>query len=269
MKENGISDCLAGRKLYGDDFGPEELRQWFLDEQEAYADLGAKDRDSYTYEHHQLNLAHCYRFLPPGEYEHVLGFGAAYGEELLPVIEGIRRITILDPSDAFECKHLQGVPMTYLKPRVDGSLPFGDACFDLITCFGALHHVPNVSRVVSEFFRCLKPGGYVLMREPTVSMGDWRRPRPRLTKRERGIPPQLFDRIIMSTGFEVVSRRRCIMPLTTRLRWLVRGPVYNSRVLVSLDSMLCALFAWNRTYHAKHAFAKLRPAALAWVLRKP
>jgi hypothetical protein len=32
---------LSGRELWGDDFGAEKIEQWFADEREAYADLGA------------------------------------------------------------------------------------------------------------------------------------------------------------------------------------------------------------------------------------
>lgn len=63
-------------------------------------------------------------------------------------------------------------------------LDFESEQFDLITCLGALHRIPNVSMVVNELYRCLGKGGYLLLREPVVSMGDWSVPREGLTKRE-------------------------------------------------------------------------------------
>ena len=97
----------------------------------------------------------------------------------------LRRSTssaISAPSDAFTRQRVFGVPCHYVKPVESGNLPFDDACFDLLTCFGVLHHIPNVSHVVGELARCLKPGGYALMREPVISMGDWRQPRAGLTR---------------------------------------------------------------------------------------
>jgi ubiquinone/menaquinone biosynthesis C-methylase UbiE len=39
------------------------------------------------------------------------------------------------------------------------SLPFGNACFDLVTCRIAAHHFPDVARFLAEAKRTLKPGG--------------------------------------------------------------------------------------------------------------
>ena len=38
-----IEEYLSGRTLYGDDFTPAQIRDWFADEQEGYATLGAAD----------------------------------------------------------------------------------------------------------------------------------------------------------------------------------------------------------------------------------
>jgi ubiquinone/menaquinone biosynthesis C-methylase UbiE len=81
---------------------------------------------------------------------------------------------------------LNGVPLTYVKPVASGTLPFPDGTFDLITFSGVLHHIPNVSYVVGELARVVTPDGYLLLREPIHSMGDWRGPRRGLTKKNAG-----------------------------------------------------------------------------------
>ena len=43
---------LSGKKLYGDDFSASQIAQWYADEAEAYADLGAANRHSYCYGYH-------------------------------------------------------------------------------------------------------------------------------------------------------------------------------------------------------------------------
>src|SRR5438034_6737267 len=36
----------------------------------------------------------------------------------------------------------------YVKPRTNGDMPFDRETFDLITCFGVLHHIANISHVM-------------------------------------------------------------------------------------------------------------------------
>jgi SAM-dependent methyltransferase len=200
----------------------------------------------------------------------VLGFGSAYGHELKPIADRLKRITIVEPSDALVARHILGVPVEYAKPTPQGELPFAADAFDLITCFGVLHHIPNVSAVLGELFRCLMPGGWLLLREPTVSMGDWRRPRAGLTKRERGIPIGILRRMVRSAGFRVLSEARCNSSVIRALQGRIgKRSVWNSPVAVAIDSLLCRLLSWNEVYHAAHWIQKVRPASLFLVLTKP
>jgi ubiquinone/menaquinone biosynthesis C-methylase UbiE len=45
-------------------------------------------------------------------------------------------------------------------------LPFADATFDVVTCWGALEHHPDMARALSEFRRVLRPGGRAILRVP-------------------------------------------------------------------------------------------------------
>lgn len=263
-----IDACLRGERLYGDDLGPEEIEAWFKDEELGYFNLGASDKERYEYGYHALNERHGYRQLPDRAYPRILGVGSAYGEELKPVARKANHITILEPAEGFVVREINGVPVTYAKPQATGILPFPDESFDLITCFGVLHHVPNVSAVMGEFRRCLSPGGYALVREPIVSMGDWRKPRAGLTKHERGIPLDIFRRIILAAGFKIARESKCVFSLTSRLRFLLACPVYNSRLAVLLDSLLCRLPLWSDKYHPTGFLQKLRPTAVFYVLEK-
>lgn len=122
---------------------------------------------------------------------------------------------------------------------------------------------------MAELYRVLKPNGYLLLREPTVSMGDWRKPRRGLTKRERGIPVDILKGIISSNGFRVLVEKRCDFSLTSRLGFLSSEQVYNSYVIVRIDKALCSLFKWNKKYHATNLFHKLRPTSIFYVLTVP
>jgi SAM-dependent methyltransferase len=264
-----IDRYLNGEMLFGDDFDGAQLAEWYADEAEGYANLGAKEASQYRYEYHAWNRLLGYDRLPNSTFERVLGFGSAYGDELLPIISRIKNITIVDPSGAFVREAVHGVPATYVKPAPSGALPFPDGFFDLITCFAVLHHVPNVTAVVKELARTLKPGGFMLAREPIVSMGDWRQPRRGLTKRERGIPLGILERIVQGSGLRIVRRTLCGFPVTERLLRLVYRDVYNSPVAVRIDAAVSSLFRWNVNYHPRTLLQRFRPTSAYLVLQRP
>lgn len=268
--ETGMEVYFSGRKLYGNDFSQDQIDAWFADEADGYFNLTQSDGSrGYVYGYHALNRKHGFSRLPQKRFAHVLGVGSAYGEELKPILACCDRVSILEPSDGFNSTELNGVPINYVKPVASGDVPFGSNSLDLITCLGVLHHIPNVSKVVSEFYRVLKPEGYVVLREPIISMGDWRKPRTGLTKRERGIPLPVLRGFIEQSGFRVTSERKCMFSLTSRLRHAVPGPVFNNAAIVSLDAALSALPIWPRVYHARNALQKLRPTSVYYVLQKP
>jgi SAM-dependent methyltransferase len=268
LHADSLDIYFQGKKLFGDDFSTDEIQEWFEDEKEGYANLGSKNIETYVYGYNELNRQYGYKFLSKAKYHKVLGFGSAYGDELLPIINKVGSITILEPSDAFVNSNLRGVPLTYIKPESNGTLPFNDNSYDLITCLGVLHHIPNVSKVISELSRCLQPGGILLLREPTVSMGDWRKSRNGVTKRERGIPFELFREMIGSTSLKIINEQRFDFSLTSRLYPLVRKSVYNSKLCLYLDRIACKMFFYNKIYHATNSIQKLRPSSVYYVLTK-
>ena len=264
---------LAGAELYGDDFSASEIAQWFEDEREGYFNLyhleaPAEGQPSELYTYEALAHRHGFRWLPRREYQHALGIGSANGAELKPALERSARVTVLEPSDGFSATKILGKPVNYIKPNASGLMPFGAESFDLIICFSTLHHVPNVSTVIQEMFRVLKPGGHVLLREPTHSMGDWRKGRRGLTMRERGIPLTIFRSIVKDAGFQVVKETRCMFSIMSRLEPLLRRPVWTVNWVVRLDEWICKLPIWPRRYHAIRAWQKLRPTGVAYVLKR-
>ena len=266
---NEMEVYFSGKKLYGNDFSLDQIDAWFADEAEGYFNLTQSGNAEYTYGYHALNKRHGYSALPKRRFSHVLGIGSAYGDELGPILDYSDRISILEPSDGFNKTVLNGVPLSYIKPVSSGDMPFDSSSLDLITCLGVLHHIPNVSKLVNEFYRVLKPDGYALVREPIISMGDWRKPRTGLTKRERGIPLRVLRSFIKQSGFTVVRERKCMFSLTSRLKHVISGPVFNNMAMVELDALLSALPIWPRVYHSRNAFQKLRATAVFYVLKKP
>jgi SAM-dependent methyltransferase len=269
MKELPLETYLSGDALYGDDFDNDETALWFEQEKEAYASLGAANRSSYQYVYHALNRYHGFSHLPNTQLADVLGLGSAWGDELLPLVGKAHRAIILDASQMFVGGQIEGLPIEYRQPNISGCIDLPDSSVDLVVCFGVLHHIPNVSFVIRELGRVLKPNGYLLLREPIVSMGDWRNVRSGLTKNERGIPLQILRDRLLDAGLNV--RREALVdfpPLTRILAKLVRKDVFNSTFIVILDYFVCKLARWNLRYHARSPWQKFRPTSAFFVCCK-
>jgi len=264
-----FSAYLSGERLYGDDFTIEEIQKWFADEAEGYASLGAKEKDRYHYEYHQLNNQHAFRFIRNMRFNEALGIGAAYGDEFMPIAHNIKQVTILDPSDAFsDVKEICETPCRYIKPNPNGNMPFETNQFDLVSSLGAMHHIPNVSHVMSECYRSLNKGGIMLLREPIVSMGDWRKPRTGLTKRERGIPLQVLNDIIRNAGFKINHKSLCISPIILNIANKVGVAAYNNSALTIADVLFSQMFARNIKYHRTKLYQKFAPLSAYYILKK-
>lgn len=263
---------LSGAELYGDDFVGHELEAWFEDEREGYADLRDPDQGvERGYGYHQLNQRHGFRYLQRGRrFRHALGVGSALGLEFEPLALRLDDVTILEPSEQLVGGPLRaGLQPRYVKPEADGSMPFDDATFDLTLCLGTLHHIPNVSRVVAEIARVTEPSGYALVREPIISMGDWRETRKQgVTKRERGIPLVLMRQIVEAAGLRIEHESVCVFPLLPRVGRLIKRSTYDSKALTLVDELACRATRPLYRYHATTSTQKIRPTAVFLVCRR-
>ncbi len=260
---------LSGEFLYGDDFSAEQIAEWNAQEAEGYSGLSAARSDEYSYAYHAWNTYHGYRYLPKGVmFRSVLGLGSAYGEEFAPIAPRIGTLTVVESSQLLRRDSVEGVPIRYLEPRADNSIPLEDESVDLVCCLGVLHHIPNVTFVISEMARVLRSGGIAVIREPIVSMGDWSTPRRGLTRNERGIPRDiLIDRL--RGVFEEVHCSLCGFPVVARLARAVRIDAYNSMIVTRVDALLSRAFAWNVNYHPITILHRFRPTSMFAVVKKP
>ena len=264
-----LDDFLSGKRLYGDDFSQQEIEIWFQDEAEAYANLGSKNEQTYSYGYHELNKYHAFNRLTNRSFSKCLGLGSAYGEEFKPILNKIKHLTILEPSQAFSNNTMIGnTPCEYIKPSISGRMKFESLSFDLICCLGVLHHIPNVSTVLNECYRCLADKGIMILREPIVSMGDWRKHRVGLTKRERGIPLQILRKSLQSSGFIIFSESLCNFSPLARFATFFNLPKYNNRIITRIDALLCKAFSFNLKYHRSSLLDKFSPDSVFFILEK-
>lgn len=270
---NAIEVFLSGEKLYGDDFSIDQINEWYKAEEEGYAAIVKKKSENskvdYKYVYNSMNIVFGFKYLEKNKkFKNVLGFGSAFGHEFFPIINQIDKLTIIEPSEYLVSETLGHLKPNYVKPNIGGKLPFDDNSFDLITCFSALHHIPNVGFVLSELTRVLQPEGIIIIREPIRTMGDWRYPRNGLTKNERGIPYQYFDAFFSKNNFEVIKRTFCdsnfAYQIISKIFPIKRDTIFYQR----FDKLISRLFSFNIRYHAKNNFQKLAPASVFYVLKK-
>lgn len=257
-----------GSKLYGDDFSIEQIEQWYEDEKEAYADLGSGNKSNYDYQYHYLNIMHGFDQLPKMDFDVVLGYGAAYGYEFIPIQNRIKKLIIVDTSEQLTAHDILKIPVEYKRPPISGKIDMEDCSVDLVTSFGTLHHIPNVSYIMGEIYRILKPGGFFLYREPVVSMGDWRQQRIGLTKHERGIPYPIFLETVGKLGYKIRYSSFCFSFLDVQIKKRFNYPIMKNEIYCHFDKIISNLVSSNLRYHAVSKLQRIRPTNLFCVLEK-
>lgn len=266
-----MNEYFLGKKLYGNDFSFDQIKQWYQAEAEGYANLGNKHKTTDDYIYHYFNKIHGFNKIKGQKFQKAMAFGAAWGAEIQPIIHQVSELIILEPSETMRSHKIGHLIPNYIKPQINGTIQMPDNTFDLITCFGTLHHIPNVEHVLLEMLRVLKPNGYLLMREPIISMGDWRKPRPGLTRNERGIPHTFFDAVFNTQPVQVVSKTFGFTATAFLQRSI--GQVFKKslpayRWYVWFDWVLSKILKSNIHYHAQKTIQRIAPSSVFYVIRK-
>jgi SAM-dependent methyltransferase len=266
-----MNPFLNGKTLYGDDFTISEIESWYNQEKEAYANLGSKKAETYEYHYHALNNLHAFNYLKGKHFKYVLGFGAAWGHEFNTIIDRVTHLHIIEPSDHLRSEKIGNIKPVYTVPTVWGAINYPDDHFNLVTSLGTLHHIPNISYVFSELYRVTKKGGYILLREPVISMGDWTKPRDGLTANERGIPLPIFRAILAKYPLQIINEGFCfIMTAFFQRSWVKfsKVPIYKFKSYIVLDKWLSKFFCRNLRYHATGKLQRIAPQSVFYVLKK-
>jgi SAM-dependent methyltransferase len=268
VSDVGIENCLRGEAVFGDDLEGEDLEKWFEAEKEGYARLYEVGGKGYKYPYASLDKKHLLaRLDAKRRFKSACALGAAQGDELLPLLERVGEIVLVEPSEKAGSA-LPEEKRRVIKPRADGWIDLPNESQDLVLCLSVLHHIPKFSRTLAEIGRIAAPGAQLLLREPLISMGDWRRPRPGLTPNERGLPAKILRRTIEDSGFSVESWIPFGFPLTKRLGQVLGLSAYNVPAFVRLDEILCRWSYPRLRYHATTPWQKIQPSAVCLAARK-
>lgn len=107
--------------------------------------------------------------LPSRTWQSVLEIGCGRGE-LLKCVQASRRVGVDLTTEPL--KHLQALGIETYVCDVTQRLPFSDASFDLLICSEVIEHVFDTDALLQECYRCLQPGGLLLVTTPNVN--NWR-----------------------------------------------------------------------------------------------
>jgi SAM-dependent methyltransferase len=266
---------ISGRRLYGDNFSSDQIREWYDSEVTGYFDLLSDhyritDADNqYNYEYDALNQFHAIRMLRKRRFDTCLALGCAAGDDIAPLAPVVRRFIAIEPAEKWWHSDIGGRPAVYMRPTAIGDIKIDSATVDLATSFGVLHHIPNVSHVVGEIARVLKPGGLFVLREPISSMGDWRKARAGLTANERGLPMGWFESLARTTGFRILARHACMFgPLSTITKKLGISLPFSRMPIVKLDWFISEALRWNARYWRDTFAKKIAPSSAFWILER-
>jgi SAM-dependent methyltransferase len=259
ISDAAFKRLMSGERIYGDDFDISAIETWYRDEEKAsYAIYDQVDTTQYD----ALNWEHGFRHLVGRTFHKCLGLGIADGKDIEPLARQVGEFIAIEPEEKWWRNSIGGRKATYLKPSVSGEIPLETESVDLAVALSVLHHIPNVSFVIKELARVLRPSGILILREPVVSMGDWRFPRPRTSPRERGIPPRLFLKSVTDAGLRLTKVTPFDCPVIPRFSSLIGiHKPYNKTGIVKLDKILSSMLKWNMHYHSETVFQKIAPAS--------
>lgn len=266
----------SGESLAGDDYSPDQIRRWFSEEKEAFFedDAGNGIVDPYYAYMRSLTprLASDALGSNQGASRSMLVLGPGNGLEVATFL-GARtdwNVSFVEASENFRHELSERYPRSTVLPATElGELPVESASQDLVMALSVLHHVPNVSFVMKEFSRVLRPGGYAVIREPCSSMGDWRHPRS-ATPNERGISRAWFVGKADALGFGLVQPPTPVLfhPLALLVKRLGLGSRMQSPLYFRADLLLSKLSSSFDHYWRDSFWKKLGPSAYFYLLRK-
>ena len=97
-----------------------------------------------------------------------LDVGTGTGRHAIRLARRGMRVAAIDQSpemlaQAGQAAQGEGLTVDFRLGRIEDGLPFGAGRFELLVCALMLCHVASLTQVLTEFFRVLQPGGYLLL----------------------------------------------------------------------------------------------------------
>ena len=155
------------------------------------------------------------------------------------------------------------------KSNVCGIIDYNDNFFDYVIVLGVLHHIPNVSFILSELHRVLKKGGRIVVREPISSMSPKNKynKSDKISPNERGIPINFMKSEMEKLGFRILSTSKAYWaPL---MRVIKIFPFFqNYPIIIYYIDKICCSLPLPLKYCRENIFSKCAPGSAYYIAEK-
>lgn len=268
-----------GTVLYGDELSSLQLEEWYKQESEAFFlqnSLSSSEDPWYAYMRY-VNRIYAFSYLSSllPTSPSILALGPGDGAELedLSFYFNQPSLYALESSSSFRVSLSHKFPsISLVSPHYSGSIDLPDSHVDFTLALSVLHHIPNVSFVLSEIDRVLKPGGFVIVREPCSSMGIWGTKRV-CTPNERGISKNYFLSKARRLGWTLLKPPLPIHfepmnKLFHSLNLYQKPSLLQHQFLFAIDTLVNKIIAFNDIYWRDTLLSKFGPSSYFYLLRK-
>lgn len=257
----------------GNDYSEEEIEKWYRDEEKFHDQFteGLPGKDWVFYQ--IFNEGYAFNeYFHPGPDSRVLDFGCAEGRD----IELFRsrqtfRLFGIDASETQLQRFREKFKGSEVKKAThSGKIDFEDDFFDYIVELSTLHHIPNVSYVLSELSRVLKPEGMMIVREPVSFMRPLGKEPPKegLSPRERGISVGFMLREFRRMRMELMGFRLSfstpVMFAVAKFTILEKVP----RLVLAADKIISRALSSNMHYYRRSIKEKTAPGVAYYIVKK-
>jgi ubiquinone/menaquinone biosynthesis C-methylase UbiE len=250
--------------LYGDDFDQSAITKWYKEEANYHNQFVGGRALTYPWCYEIPNYYYVLkRYFHPNKDSNVLDFGCAEGLSLKRLSSRLNfNYYGADISEELLSVAKQNFPQgKFYTIDSNGLLPFEDNSFDYIIVWGVLHHIPHVTKTLSEIARVLKSEGMLILREPITSMK--RNSNSKGTSpNERGISIAYFKQAMQKLNLKIISIRPCYFaPFSLIYQKISSKNKLFWEVYRHFDNLFCRLFSWNIHYSAHYLWHKIAPGS--------
>jgi ubiquinone/menaquinone biosynthesis C-methylase UbiE len=164
-----VADHQAVDALYEKEGRPQpSMSDWVDLAREADADGRDSDGTNVEDDERYLDIRRVYDRYPRSP-DVVVDVGANDGRATWRFGVGAGRTAVgIDVSHLLLKTFLENLPDQVALQADGGCLPLEDECADFLFCTETLEHIPDPAAAVSEFFRVLKPGGWLMIQSPNA-----------------------------------------------------------------------------------------------------
>ncbi len=257
----------------GNDYGENEIEEWYRDEERFHNQFedGLPGKSWVIYRTFDQGYAFEKYFHPKPE-SRVLDFGCAEGSDIELLHAGHSfQLYGIDASETQLQRFRMRYPGSEIKKATQiGKIEYEEHFFDYIIVISTLHHIPNVSYVLSELARVLKPNGLMIIREPISYLRPvGQEPAKKGTSpHERGIPEGFMLKEFDKLGLELLQMRYSfstpVMLVVARITALEKV----SRLVLIADRFVSMLLSLNTRYYRASLLEKIAPGGAYFVVRK-